>query len=417
MVVLSADRAGRSALAAIVLVMCLGRPAAAQQPEPPTPAVPQLDVIDIVRAVRNKPPAPPEDPNHPQRMFVIAPVFGSKPNTGPFIGAAGNVAFHRGDPETTQISTSVFSLTFSAKAQTLANVRFNLYTSENRWVVVGDNRFQWTSGNTFDLGTSSSNDSAVLAKYNFFRVHDTVYRHLVSNVFVGGGLLFNTHTNIHPGENEEAAWEDSPHVVYSQVHGLPVDSATSAGLSVAARIDTRDSTINPRRGHLLDGSYRVLFQDLFGGDSGWQEADFEARIYRDMTKNGRHILGAWVLGNFITSGVAPYFDLPATAMDMYGRSGRAYQEGRFRGEHAMYAEVEYRGTLTANGLVGMVAFVNGTTVSSQDANEALFHSIAPGAGLGVRLLLNKHSKTNVCFDVGWGRDNSHGVYVAIQEVF
>ena len=216
----------------MVLVMCLGRQASAQQPEPPPAAVPQLDVIDIVRAIRNKPAPPPEDPAHPQRMFVIAPVFGSKPNTGPFIGAAGNVAFHRGDPETTQISTSVFSLTFSAKAQTLANVRFNLYTPENRWVVVGDNRFQWTSGNTFDLGTSSSNDSAVLAKYNFFRVHDTVYRHLVSNVFVGGGLLFNTHTNILAGENEEAAWEDSPHVVYSQAHGLPVDSATSSMSSI-----------------------------------------------------------------------------------------------------------------------------------------------------------------------------------------
>lgn len=417
MVVLSADRAVRSALAALPLVMWLARPAAAQPPEPSPPAVPQLDVIDIWRAIRHKPPEPPDDPTRPRRMVVIAPVFGSKPSTGPFVGAAGNVAYHRGDPETTRLSTSVFSLTFSAKAQTLANVRFNLYTSENRWVVVGDNRFQWTSQDTFDLGTSSSNDSAVLAKFNFFRIHNTVYRHLVSNLFVGGGVLFNTHTNIRPGENEEAAWEGSPHVVYSQAHGLPTDSATSSGLSVAARIDTRDSTINARQGHLLDGSYRVLFQDLLGGDSSWQEADFEARVYRDFTNTGRHVLGAWVLGNFVTSGTAPYFDLPATAMDTFGRSGRAYQEGRFRGEHSMYAELEYRAILTANGLVGMVAFVNGTTVGSQDTGEALFHSVAPGAGLGVRLLLNKHSKTNVCFDVGWGRDSSHGVYVAIQEVF
>jgi len=166
----------------------------------------------------------------------------------------------------------------------------------------------------------------------------------------------------------------------------------------------------------VDGSYRVLFQDFFGGDSSWQEASIEARAYRDLTNRGRQIVGAWLLGNFVTAGVAPYFDLPATAMDTFGRSGRAYGEGRFRGDRSLYAELEYRSTLTANGLVGMVAFVNGTTVGSEDTGETLFHSIAPGGGVGVRVLLNKHSRTNVCFDVGWGR-SSHGVYVAIQEVF
>ena len=70
-----------------------------------------------------------------------------------------------------------------------------------------------------------------------------------------------------------------------------------------------------------------------------------------------------------------------------------------------------------NGLVGMVAFLNATTVSNFQTNEQLFDSFATGGGAGLRLLINKRSKTNLCFDVGVGKQGSKGVYLAIQEAF
>jgi hypothetical protein len=33
------------------------------------------------------------------------------------------------------------------------------------------------------------------------------------------------------------------------------------------------------------------------------------------------------------------------------------------------------------------------------------------------VLVNKHSRTNLCFDVGVGRQGSYGVYLAVQEAF
>ena len=47
----------------------------------------------------------------------------------------------------------------------------------------------------------------------------------------------------------------------------------------------------------------------------------------------------------------------------------------------------------------------------------LFHSSASAAGIGLRVLINKRSKTNLCFDVGFGKQGSHGIYLAIQEAF
>ncbi len=70
-----------------------------------------------------------------------------------------------------------------------------------------------------------------------------------------------------------------------------------------------------------------------------------------------------------------------------------------------------------NGLLGMVVFLNATTISNQAEDEALFDHFAPGGGAGLRLLLNKRSKTNLAFDIGFGEKGNHGVYLAVQEAF
>jgi hypothetical protein len=79
--------------------------------------------------------------------------------------------------------------------------------------------------------------------------------------------------------------------------------------------------------------------------------------------------------------------------------------------------VEYRADLTSSGLLGMVAFLNTTTVDNPETGQRLFESFAPGAGFGLRVLLNKRSRTNLCTDYGWGKDGSRGFYLAIQEAF
>ena len=161
--------------------------------------------------------------------------------------------------------------------------------------------------------------------------------------------------------------------------------------------------------------YRTFFDGFLGGDATWQTVNIDVRTYRTLTTGGRNKLAFWFMGNLVTGGTAPFFDLPEIGSD--GRSGRGYSEGRYRGEQLLYGEVEYRGTLTSNGLVGMVAFLNNTTVNNSETGEKLFDSSAPGAGFGLRLLLNKRSRTNLCADYGWGKQGSRGFYLSIQEAF
>jgi len=403
---------------ALCLGLLVGRTSSAQPPDA-TAARPderEFDISDLWRAIRKKPVPPPTD-EPPRRIFVIAPVIGAKPDTGFLFGAAGNLAFYRGDPKTTNLSTSVLSLTFSTKKQTLGSAKFAAFSKDNHWLVEGDNRLNWTSQDTFALGTGSVNDPTK-AEYDFFRVYENAYRQVAPRLFVGGGFVFNTHINIKPSdESSPAEWEASPHIAYSVEHGLPTDSATSSGVNIGARFDSRDNQIRATRGYFASATYRAYFDGFLGGDSTWQQVSFDTRTYRALTPGGRQTLAAWFFGDFVVNGVAPYFDLPATGMDTFGRSGRGYKEGRFRGERLMYGELEYRTTLTRNGLFGMVGFINATTVSAADTGTALFDSVAVGSGLGSRFLLSKRSRTNLCFDVGWGRDGSKGVYLSVQEVF
>jgi hypothetical protein len=387
-----------------------------EAPEPPqieAPEPPQIiDVGDLWRMIRHKDAATAEAG---RRFVAFAPSIGSKPSTGLNGGFSGNMAFFRGDPQTTHISSLTAGLKVSVKDQTLGGIRFSMFTQDDRWFLQGDNRLQWTSLDTYDLGASAPQADAENAKFDLFRFYDTAYRNVSPGLFVGLGLNVSAHSNIRPGAGTLPAWDQSAYVAYTEKHGFAADGQTSSGASIAVLYDTRDNAINAERGVLASATYRTFFSGFLGGDATWQELNLDARTYRKLTAGGRNKLAFWFLGDLVTGGTAPYLDLPATATPE--RSARGYGEGRYRGEHLLYGEIEYRATLTKSGLFGFVAFLNTTTVDNTETGERLFAAYAPGAGFGFRLLLNKRSRTNLCTDYGWGKDGSRGFYLAIQEAF
>ncbi|HZR26183.1 MAG TPA: BamA/TamA family outer membrane protein [Vicinamibacterales bacterium] len=383
---------------------------------------PTTDVSDVWHAIRHKDDAPePQaaDTANPVKKrddyLVIAPTIGSKPTTGLTAGFNGNVAFFKGgDPDATHISSMSAGLRVSQKGQVLSGMRYSVFTAEDRWFLQGDNRMSWTSLNTYALGAVPQATGTENVDYDFIRLYETAFREISPGLFVGGGLNLNDHSNVRAHDGSDAPFQQSAYAAYSRAHHFDLDGQRSVGGSLGIIHDTRDNAINASRGSLASATYRSFFTAL-GGDSNWQEVSVDLRAYRTLSRDARHKLAFWMLGDFVTGGIAPYFDLPAIAGD--GRSARGYGEGRYRGEHLMYGEVEYRSTLTANGLLGYVAFLNTTTVSSADNNQALFSSYAPGAGGGLRVLLNKRSKTNLCADYGWGKAGSRGFYLSIQEAF
>jgi hypothetical protein len=372
----------------------------------------QVDIGDLWRRLIRRDVS---DSDTRKKFFVIAPTIGSKPSTGVTLGVNTNVAFFMGDPSNTHISSVSGGLRVSEKQQTLSGVRFSTFTNQDRYFLQGDNRFSWTSLNTYSLGGDSPTTSGENVKYDYTRVFGTVYKNVRPKLFVGVGLNISDHSDVRPGTGTQESFDQSAYVAYSEKHGFAVDGQTSGGTSVSLLYDTRDNAINAHKGAMASATYRTYYDGFFGGDSTWQELYLDARAYKAVTKDARHRLAFWFIGDLVTGGVAPYFDLPATAAN--DRSARGYSEGRYRGDHLLYGEMEYRGSITPSGLVGVVAFVNTTTVDNADAGEKLFQSYAPAGGFGFRFLLNKRSRTNLCTDWGWGKAGSRGFYLSIQEAF
>ena len=391
-------------------------PSPAPTPSPDTIAEPTADIFDVLRQILHKPPKAESEADRKKLMVAAAPVISYNPASGFGIGAAGNLAFFRGFPATTSISSVVASLMFTSKKQLLFNAKFDVSAANNAWVLRGDERLYLTSQDTYGLGTSTTPDEAVNTKYDRVRAYETVYGRVHRGLYVGAGFLYNLHADVRPGEGGDAVWPSSPYVTYSQEHGFDLSSQTSAGASVNLLLDSRDGAINPSRGFYAALDYQMFFAGFLGGASTWQQLNCDLRTYVRLSRDARHRLAFWLYGYLVTGGDAPYFDLPSTAIDTYGRSGRGYVQGRFRGQQLAYGEIEYRGTLTRNGLLGVVAFLNTQTFSDRQDGERLFDAFATGAGAGLRMMMNKHSKTNLAFDVGWGREGAN-VYFAVQEAF
>jgi hypothetical protein len=82
----------------------------------------------------------------------------------------------------------------------------------------------------------------------------------------------------------------------------------------------------------------------------------------------------------------------------------------------VYNEAEYRFPLTTNKLLSAVTFVNVETANNQQKVK-LFRYWEPGAGLGLRLLFNKYTRSNLCIDYGKGTYGSSGFFLGLNEVF
>ncbi len=81
----------------------------------------------------------------------------------------------------------------------------------------------------------------------------------------------------------------------------------------------------------------------------------------------------------------------------------------------VYGEAEYRFRILANGLLSGVVFANVESFSAQQGTR--LQAIQPGYGPGLRISINKLSKTNITIDYGFGTQGSRGLFIDVGEAF
>src|SRR5450432_255711 len=376
------------------------------------PGIKELDLIDIGQRILNKKYTPREDViiNNKGRVhFSAFPAVGYTLQTG-FAGViSGNAAFYIGshNHESENISTVVSSIAYTSKSQIIFPIASSLWTRGNEYNILTDWRYLKYPSETFGLGGHTQQDSFYNVDYSYIKLHQAVLKKIGTDLYAGLGYDFDYFWNIqelNPPQDHETDF---------QQYGI-TNTEKASGLSFMVKYDSRRNPINPQKGIYAN----ILFQPKFtfmGSDANWQSLLLEFRTYIPFPSGSRNILAFWSYNWFTLGGTAPYLLLPSTGWDEFSNTGRGYIQGRFRSLNMIDQEAEYRFVVSRNGLFGAVVFVNAETFS--DILTGKYAVISPGAGLGIRIMLNKFSRTNLALDYGWGTQGSRGFFVNLGEVF
>ncbi len=389
------------------------------------PYVNETDVLGLL-GLKDRSGPPPEPFVFLPSLF---PAIGYNPALGFLGGAYGSVGMYLGPLATTTISSANVSVLFTTERQIILSLTSSVMTAGNQWELVGDWRYLIYNQPTYGLGTgpsaSSSGESlpgggtavAVTGPqpmdFDQFRFHELVLRRVAEHLYLGAGYGLDLYSSIVDRSLDLAG---SPQQVtasyaYATRYGFDPSRYVVSGVSAAVLYDSRDSTINPYRG--IYGTLQLTLNPEFLGSSRSSTVlHAEFRTYVPMSVEvPRNVLAFWVYVDGVVDGELPYLALPSTGWGPRQRNGRGYPQGRFRGPWEAYAEAEWRFRITDNGLFGGVLFANAESFSSPGFTSAgyvspsvkLLQYVQPAAGFGLRILVNRDSRTNLDLDLAFGQ--------------
>ncbi|MFI5136223.1 MAG: BamA/TamA family outer membrane protein [Sphingobacteriales bacterium] len=366
----------------------------------------QTDLVDIIKKILDKK-ASPEKRELPKKAnFSFVPYGGYTLSTGFTVNVSGNVSFFTDAGHQQNLSVLAADIGYDSKIQKMFRSRSEIWTNKNGYKIVSDMRYEIYPTDTYGLGTFTTLNEDRDIDYRYLRLYETVLKKITTDFYAGIGYNFDYHYNITTIGNSGST------AVNFTKYGR-TSSSKSSGIDFAFLYDNRKNPLNPPSGAFASVIYRENFT-FIASNANWRSLQLDIRKYIKLSSHSNNVLAIWGIAAF-TSGHVPYLDLPNTGGDMYNNSGRGYAIGRFRGKNELYIEGEYRFGLTKNGLLGAVIFANGESFSELKSNA--FEGIAPAAGTGIRIKLNKHSNSNICIDYGYGTGGSRGFFVNLGEVF
>jgi hypothetical protein len=357
-------------------------------------------------------------------FLLVLPVLSIQPANGFIYGAIGQYTFKDKKPDD-KYSTAYLMATYTTKNQLLIDLKNNLILHHNKLFMRGDWRYYKFSQDNYGLGSDiiptgepdfRIESIAQPMKYNYFKFHQTASILVADDLFVGGGVHFDGYSNIIDQNLNIEENQLTYHYAYNTEHGFNTKKYFVKGISANLVFDSRDNLVNPNHGWFANVNYRT---NLAIGSNGSPSSVLftEIKYYIPLSKkNSQHVLAFWGYSQFLTKGNLPYLNLPTIGGDQQSRSGKGYTQGLLRGQDLCYFETEYRFPITCNQLLSGTVFANFTTTSDRDRNIRVLDYIQPAAGFGLRLLIDKATKTNVMASYAWGR-HSNSFYINTGESF
>ena len=356
----------------------------------------QLDLIDIGKSLFHIRPKIVRTLGEKRVYFSFLPISSTVPGgSGRVLVTSTSASIYLGPKRSTNLSNMSFTPYWNFGSRFGLPLRSSIWLPNNTWTIQGDVRLLRYPQFTWGLGSTNEESDRSLVDYNYIRFYQAALKQIEPYLFAGFGYDLDLHSNIH---SDESGIDLKNFTNYN--YGT-AGSSFSSGITFNLLYDSRKNSNNSLPGAYTSFIYR--FNPTFlGSNSNWQSVYIDLRKYLSLNPGKpaqQNILAFWTY-LWSSFGKVPYLDLPSLGWDLYNRSGRGFDQNRYRGKTLFYFEGEYRRDITENGLLGFVVFSNINTVSG---SGTLFTSWHPAAGTGLRIKFNKGSATNLGIDYGFSK--------------
>lgn len=337
--------------------------------------------------------------------FMPIPVLGYSQETGAQFGLGGLFATFMDRKDTTNRSSN-FSLlsSVSTKKQYYVSLRGDIYTSKNKFHLIGDLTFKRTPFNFYGIGNKTRHANEIKLLEDQFKILLEGEKSFIPNTYTGVSMGFENYkyTDRTPGgiftSNPDIRGKRGGNVFY---------------IGVSQSYDTRNSNNYPTKGLFARLTYQ--FAPTFLTSTDLNISQIKLTVSNFWTLANHLVLGVNGFYNTVQSSKTPFYLLPQLGND---EMMRGYYRGRFRDENLITVQSELRYRFTNR--FGLVAFAGaGRVFSNGDFSLKYFK---PTYGGGARYFFDPAKGLSVRLDYGVGEKppgekRQSGFYISLAEAF
>lgn len=337
--------------------------------------------------------------------FMPIPVLGYSQETG-FEFGLGTLYSTYMDINDPQNRSSNFSLlgSVSTKKQYNISIKSDIYTSQNKYHLMGELKFKRTPFNFYGLGnnTLEGNENKILEDQ--FKVLLEAEK----------TLLPFTYTGISIGFENYKYTDRAPGGIFStdaNINHKNGGKVLFIGLSQS--YDTRNSNNYPTKGFFGRVTYQYA-PNLFSG-SDFSASQLKVKVSNFIPLANRLVLGLNGIYSTLQGNNTPFYLLPQLGND---EMMRGYYKGRFRDQNLVTAQTELRYRFTNR--FGLVAFAGAGRVFENGSFS--FQGFKPNFGGGGRYFYDPAKGLSIRLDYGIGEKapqekRQSGFYISLAEAF
>ncbi|MBK6266126.1 BamA/TamA family outer membrane protein [Marivirga sp. S37H4] len=334
-------------------------------------------------------------------QLLIYPVIAYAPETSWEFGLSSLYVYYAKHDTANRLSEINGFTFFTLENQYGLYLDHAIYSNKDNWFFLGSLRFQSFPLFYHGIGIDTPEDYIARVDANQIIIKERVLRKVFHNLFLGLEIDYQRLSSVEFVSS------------YTTEFDLPRGSegTTNLGFGLGIVQDNRHNVLNVRKGFFSELAF-LHYNTSWGSSYDFTALITDTRIYRPVQKN--NVLAAQFLGQF------NFGDVPFNQLALMGGENmmRGYYRGRYRDNHQLATQVEYRFLPLPLGFtkrLGATVFAGAGSVFD-DLQSFNVSDIVVSGGAGIRFLLFPKKDIYTRLDLAFTKEGT-GFYIFIGEAF